>query len=265
MIASRNPALSRDQAFLADDRVVADVHMVVDLGPLADGRRSGHSPVDGTQRTDLHIVPNHHVPTGEQTVVPLGTMLVVKRVSTDDRTRIDDHPVADTRTVANDHPGVQHAILPDLHVVADEYPGLDERSPAYLGIGSDHSRRGDKRTERMGYLVEIAERIIGNDQRLALGAFHVLVDQHHGSGASQRLVVILGMIDKNYIAVGNAMYLIYPRHRKIRRAHVFFGPYHRGDFRECFRSGKFHLIVRMLHVIAPAKLSKNEKILSALF
>ena len=135
-------------ASLADDRIVADVHRLSILVPapmvverILPGRwytanRSPHRP-------------NHHIPAGEQAVISFGTVFV-KRIAADNGTRIDNDPIADTRTIANDHPACSTQSCPISTSLPMNTPGLDRRSPAYLGIGSDHGRRGDKRTERTG-------------------------------------------------------------------------------------------------------------------
>ena len=97
--AAREAGLRGDHYVFADLAVVADVDQVVNLRAPADARDFQSAPVDGGVGADLHMVFDFQASDLGEFFVASGGFVahVTEAVAAENRARMDDHVVADSR------------------------------------------------------------------------------------------------------------------------------------------------------------------------
>lgn len=178
-----------NEAVLADDDVVRDLHQVVDLSAPLDHRRTAHAPIDGDVGADLHIVFDDHRADVRHFMLLAAHRHVAETVGADDRSRVDDHvladghpvhhryvgientPVADPAIGAHDDPGAQDDAVSDDGAGTDDHVGLDRHVFADLGVGRDDRGLMNARGKMRGRLKRLQDfrprksRIVDADRR----------------------------------------------------------------------------------------------------
>ena len=94
---SRDAGLRHQHRMTADDDVVADLHQVVDLRPLADHGIAVRAAIDRHAGADLDIVLNDDAPDLGHFEMPPRPKGEPEAVLSDMRAGMNDHPVADQR------------------------------------------------------------------------------------------------------------------------------------------------------------------------
>src|SRR5690606_31963343 len=194
-----------NEAALADDGVMAHLHMVVDLGASPDPGVGAHAAVDGAQPTVLHIVADGDAATGRHLVVARGPLLVVEGIGADHRVGVHDHTVADGGVLMDHHAGLDQAVAPDGDMGTDHGAGM------YLGALADVDvvlRPALARHEMAHQAVVVRTGIVAHDQGLARRGLHGPVDEDGGGRALQRLVVVLRVVHEDKVALFHAVDLI---------------------------------------------------------
>ena len=117
-------------------------------------------------------------------------------------------------TIIYGYIGMNQAMITYLHMITYKSPWLYNRMLTYLSRRSNQCIGLFKRFEKLGELIEIPKRIIGNKQRFALWTRYFLIYQHYSCFRLQRFVIVLGVIHKDNIALLYHMYLIHTQYRK---------------------------------------------------
>src|SRR6478752_478205 len=116
----------------ANADIVAYLHQVVDLGPLADYRVTNCAAVNRRACAYLDIVLNNHAADLRNLEVSVTAHHVTEAVLTDLATGMDDDPIAD-QSIAQARSGSDRAIASYPHIGADD------------GVRSDHAAAADFR------------------------------------------------------------------------------------------------------------------------
>ena len=130
--AARESRLRGDDDVLADLAVVADVDEVVYLRPATDARGFERAAVDSCIGADFDIIlDNELADLREFFVAPLCRITdIAEAVAAEDRARMDDHSVADTRPRINGYSRVDFAVFFNADVSADYAARTDPGSIA---------------------------------------------------------------------------------------------------------------------------------------
>ena len=121
----------------ANDDVVADLHEIVDLRPLADHGVAVCAPIDRHAGADLDIVLNDDAPDLRHFEMPPRPESEPEAVLPDMRAGMNDHPVADQRRHDRGR-GADRTIAPDAHLRTNDRIGADDRAGANLRAVADH-------------------------------------------------------------------------------------------------------------------------------
>src|ERR1700733_1258572 len=94
---SRDAGLRDQHSMAADDDVVADLHQIVDLRPLADDSVAVRAAVNCDPGADLDVVLNDYAADLRHLEMPSRPKRESEAVLSDMRAGMNDHPVADQR------------------------------------------------------------------------------------------------------------------------------------------------------------------------
>ena len=112
-----------DNRVIADVYVVGDLHQVVDLHAVADHRVAEGTTVDGGVAPDLDVVAHPH-PADLGDLEGTGHVLgVAEAVATDHRARLDDAPLAEGDSFADDDVRIEITVVTDRRAGTDVDPG----------------------------------------------------------------------------------------------------------------------------------------------
>src|SRR6478672_7663630 len=114
----------------ANADIVAYLHQVVDLGPLADDRVTNCATVDRRACADLDLVLHDHAADLRNLEVSLAAHHVAEAVLTDLATGMDDDAIAD-QGIGQGRSGSNRTVASYPHIGADN------------GVRSDHGARFD--------------------------------------------------------------------------------------------------------------------------
>src|SRR5215510_6109940 len=126
----------------ANAHIVAYLHQVVDLGPLADYRVTNCAAVNRRACAYLDVVLNNHAADLRDLEVSLTAHHVTGAVLTDLATGMDDDPIAD-QSIAQAGSGSDRAIASYPHIGADYGVCADHGAAANFGVWSDYGTRVD--------------------------------------------------------------------------------------------------------------------------
>src|SRR5262245_56981092 len=126
----------------ANADIVAYLHQVVDLGPLADYRVTDCAAVNRRAGAYLDIVLNNHAADLGNLEVSLTAHHVTEAVLTDLATGMDDDPIAD-QGIAQAGSGSDRAIASSPHIGADYGVCADHGAASNFGAWSDYGARFD--------------------------------------------------------------------------------------------------------------------------
>ena len=121
----------------ADLDVVGDLHLIVDLGPLADDGVAVGAAVDRGVGADLDVVLDDDAADLRHLQMAARAGREAEPVLPDGDARMDDDAVADQR-VLDDGVGADEAIAPDRYRLADDGAGRDDCAAADLGARADN-------------------------------------------------------------------------------------------------------------------------------
>ena len=133
--AAGHADLAAEDAALADLRVVADLHQVVDLRSATDRGGVEGGPIHRRVGADLHVVPDHDDADLRQLDLGGGfrALREPETVRAQDDTGVHDHPLADAGAVVDHDVGMEHGA------------GAQTAAAAYHGVGADHHARTERR------------------------------------------------------------------------------------------------------------------------
>src|SRR5216683_5634511 len=127
---ARQANLCGEARVFADLAVVADMHMVVELGAAPDQGRAHRGAVDSGQRADFHLVldrdradlrnPDQRSPVLDET----------KALGADHRAIKNHHAVADRYVLANRDAAMAYQAVARAHTRIDRDVGMDDRIAA---------------------------------------------------------------------------------------------------------------------------------------
>src|SRR5947209_7959604 len=120
--------LRYQQAMLAEAYVVADLHEVVDLRPLADHRLAEGRAVDRRAGTDLDVVFDPHDADLGDLVMTAAVRCEAVAVGADHGTAVDDAAVADLRAVVDRDLRIDDAVAADRGAGLDRDVRIDHRA-----------------------------------------------------------------------------------------------------------------------------------------
>src|SRR5271168_44948 len=98
-----NACLGHDQAMSAKNHIMAYLNQIVDLGALANDRRTECSAVDCHARADFDIIPDNHSPDLGHLAMNAFVQHIPEPVGADDASGVNAHPVADLRFGIHDN------------------------------------------------------------------------------------------------------------------------------------------------------------------
>ncbi len=126
--------------------VVADVNQVVELGPAANARLLERPAVNGRVGSDLNVVlDDQRALLGKLGVLPARLIAyVAEAIGSQDRPRMDHHPIAQRGPGVDDHPGINAAIAANAHPRANRRSAADDRVGADAGSLVDDSVRANR-------------------------------------------------------------------------------------------------------------------------
>src|SRR5690606_90229 len=199
---------------------MAHLDLVVQFGAFPYGGGAADPAVDGAAGTDVHMVPDHHGAPGEQFVKAFRPVLIVKSLGPQNGARMDGHMVADDTVVVNGDIRMDVTAFSDVHMSADNEIWLYDRSLSDLGGIRNTATGLFKGPEMFGQHIEVPKGVIGEQQRLSGGAFHLLVDQDHGRFGGQGPVIVFGMVHKDDVPGFHHMDLVHALDREIVRTDI---------------------------------------------
>src|SRR5882757_6733551 len=120
----RDTGLGHQHRMAADDDVVADLHQIVDLRPLADHGVAVCAAVDRYAGANLDIVLNDHAPDLGHFEMPPRPKGEPEAVLSDMCAGMNDHAIADQRGEDRGR-GANEAITTDAHFRTDDSIGAD--------------------------------------------------------------------------------------------------------------------------------------------
>ena len=180
---------ARHRGVRADAAVVADLDLVVELDAISQLGVIQRAAVDAAVGADLDVVADpHRADLGNLDPAP-AVLRDAEAVGADDGAGMDDGPRPDAATGVDHDPGVQAAVLADLHALADGAARPDRHPLPQPRVRRDAGRRMDPgrlqhdRVEELRDAREVGVGIVRDDARqrgegLRIGA------QHHGGSAS---------------------------------------------------------------------------------
>ena len=126
----------------ANADIVAYLHQVVDLSPLADYRVANCAAVYRRAGAYLDVVLNNHSADLRNLDVSLTAHQVTEAILADLATGMDDDPIAD-QSIAQARSGSDRAIASYPHIGADDSVCSDHAVAANFGVWSDNGARLD--------------------------------------------------------------------------------------------------------------------------
>ncbi len=136
-----NARLRDENAVAADDDIVADLHEIIDLRPLADDRVAIGAAIDRRAGADLDVVLDDHAADLRHLEMPARPHREAEAVLTDVRAGMDDHAIAD-EGAGDRSERADDAVAPDAHLRADHGVRADHRPGADLRARDRSPRRG---------------------------------------------------------------------------------------------------------------------------
>ena len=125
--AARDSHQRNEQVVLTDHIIVAQMHQIIHLGPVADDGTAHRSPVNAGIAADLHIVAQDHVPGLLDLIMFSVIRNKAKAIAADHTSRLEDIPIADDAVFPYDSLGINDAVAADLYVPPDIGMGIDHR------------------------------------------------------------------------------------------------------------------------------------------
>lgn len=127
----------------ANDAVVADLDLVVELDARADHRVLQRTAIDGGVGADIDMVADHDTADLRDVLPTLAAPRQTKAIGADHRASMQDAVAADHTAVVHHHPRMQAAALTDAHLTANVAAAADHRVRADAGAGADDDMRAD--------------------------------------------------------------------------------------------------------------------------
>src|SRR6202012_4331592 len=93
--AARDAHLAAENAIFADLDVVANMHLVVNLGTLANDRGTESPPVNRHARVNFHIITNDYIPDLRNFAVNARVQNITESIRTDHRAGMNANASAD--------------------------------------------------------------------------------------------------------------------------------------------------------------------------
>jgi hypothetical protein len=149
-----------------------------------------------------------HISAGFQLLQLAQAAFKIKGIAANNRVSVNDHVVAYLAEIINDGVGVNDTIISDGNIVAHKYAGHDHCVFANAGSGADGCVRELQWLEMPHQFIVSCKRFLVQQQYFSIRALHLLVDDHGGSFAGERILEIFGMIYKDQVAFVHAMDLI---------------------------------------------------------
>ena len=128
---SRDAGLGDQHRMATDDDVVADLHQIVDLRPLADHGVAVRAAVNRYAGADLDIILNDDAADLRHFEMPPRPKGESEAILSDMRAGMNNHPVADQRGRDRGR-GADRAVTTDAHLRTDDRIGPDDRAGTEL-------------------------------------------------------------------------------------------------------------------------------------
>ena len=224
--------MGTDEAIVTDVAVVTNLAVVVEFGATLDDGVGGDTAVDATQGTDLHIVGDDHTAKRLELLEAFVAALEIIAVSPDDAARMNDDIVANHAVVVDGHIGMDEAVLPDDGMVSDKSPRHNLRPLAYRRTVADGLRLRLEGAEMPHDTQEGIKRVVMEQQCLALGTDHLLINKHHRCGGVEGLGVVFRVVDEGDVACFHLVDFVQASDRKVGGANIFGA----NEFRYSFKS-----------------------------
>ncbi len=128
----------------AEPAVVADVHHIVELSPLADGSDPHGGAVDAGVGADLHVVADFHPSDLGEFLPAVLLHHIPEAVGADYYAGMQNHTAPDVAIVVNGDMRVEHAAFADGHALADHRTGANRTGDTEPGAGADHRVGADE-------------------------------------------------------------------------------------------------------------------------
>src|SRR2546427_4864622 len=141
--AARETDLGGDQAVGADAAAVAHHHEVVDLGPMADDRRTECRAIHGRVGADLDVVLDDHAAHLWDLPVSIRERQEPEPIAADHRAGVERDPVSDPHPLPHHHTRVRREGLADADVPVDDDVRVEHGAASDLDAIADHHVRAD--------------------------------------------------------------------------------------------------------------------------
>ena len=122
-----------DQTVLADIGVVPHLAMVIHFGSFIDDGITRNTFVDAAQSTNFNTIGNDNTATTLKFLVAFRSALKIISISSQNRIGVYDHIITNNGVIIDAYVGMNQAVLTNFYLVANESPGLNDRSFANFG------------------------------------------------------------------------------------------------------------------------------------